>query len=193
MLEVGATVVGGSGGETTRGGAAGGGERGGVGAVILFVWLVGIDAWVKLVARFGCCSRETPGAWDGPWTSPSHCEAVTVAGSLAIVPARRDGLLGLDLPSAISRQLGALALLGVVTIATILVARAQQRAHRRGAELKALAVAGAGAWIAAAPCLLGPGTSFTEFTLGGSAFGIGDLVFAVGAAWFAASRLRGDD
>lgn len=176
-----------------RDGAVRGGDRGGIGAVILFVWLVGVDAWVKLVTRFGCCSRDTPGAWDGPWTTPGQCESVTIAGSLAITPARRDGLLGVSLSSALARQLGALALLGLVTVALILVARAQQRAHRRGTELKALAVLGAGAWIAAAPCLLGPGTSFTEFTLGGSALGVGDLVFAVGAAWFAVSRLRGDD
>ncbi len=152
-------------------------------AVLLGAWLVGVDAWIKLVARLGAC----PGGDASPWDELVGCTAVPLAGGLSLLPATRAGLPGIEIDAPLSRQLAALAVIAAVTIATIVVARARTR---QGADLLALSCLWAGALCWGAPILLGPGVAFTEFALGGAALGIGDLAMAGGAAWLAIERGR---
>lgn len=152
-------------------------------AVLLAAWLVGVDVWVKTVARLGAC----PGMPTGPWTAPTSCTEIRVAGELALIPAVRDGLPGAPLADLLTRQLAMLLVLAAVTIATIAVVRAR---NRQPADLLALACLWAGAVIWAAPVLAGPGFGFTELVAGGVAFGVGDVAAAVGLLWFLVERVR---
>jgi hypothetical protein len=146
-------------------------------------WLVLVDVWVKAVARLGAC----PGADAGPWTTPGACGQVVLAGDLVLVPAVRDGLPGIPLADPLMRQLGALVVIAVVTIATIVVMRARSR---QSADLLALGCVWAGAVSWTAPILVGPGVGFTELVAAGVAFGIGDVAGVAGVVWLVVERAR---
>lgn len=151
--------------------------------LVFGAWLVGVDAWVKIVARLGAC----PGADAGVWSTPGACTEVTLTGGVVLLPGVRAGLPGLVIDDPLSRQLAALAVIAVVTIATIVIGRARTA---QPADMLALACMGAGALVWGAPILAGPGVAFTELVAGGLAFGIGDLAMAIGALWLVFERAR---
>ncbi len=155
-------------------------------AGLLGAWLVGVDVWVKIVARLGACPGATTQPWD-PWGPPTSCGEVGLGGGLALAPAVRDGLPGLGLADPLSRQLAALAVIAAVTIATIVIGRGRTR---QPADLLALGCCWAGAMIWGAPILVGPGVAFTELAVGGVGLGVGDLAIAVGAVWLTVERTR---
>lgn len=152
-------------------------------AAALAGWLVGLDVWLKIIGRTAAC----PGTDDGAWSIPGGCEAIAVAGPLSLLPAVRDGLPGMPTADPLGRQLGALAVVAIVTIATIAISRA---ASRQPADLLALGCAWAGAIGWAAPILFGPGVAFTELTAGATTFGLADVSLVVGMVWLAAGRIR---
>lgn len=155
-------------------------------AGLLGAWLVGVDVWVKLVARLGACPGASTAAWD-PWSPPTSCGAIDLAGGIALAPAVREGLPGVSLADPLSRQLVALAVIAAVTIATIVIGRGRAR---QPADLLALGCLWAGAMIWGAPILAGPGVAFTEFAVGGAGLGVGDLAMAAGAVWLIIERVR---
>lgn len=152
-------------------------------AAALGGWLVGLDVWLKIIGRTAAC----PGSDAGAWSIPSGCEAITVAGPLSLLPAVREGLPGMPTADPLGRQLGALAVIAIVTIATIAIGRA---ASRQPADVLALGCAWAGAIGWAAPILVGPGIAFTELTTGTTTFGIADISLVVAALWLVVGRLR---
>lgn len=155
-------------------------------AGLLGAWLVGVDVWVKIVARLGACPDASTAAWD-PWSTPTSCGAIDLAGGLALAPAVREGVAGVSIADPLSRQLVALAVIAAVTIATILVGRGRAR---QPADLLALGCLWAGAAIWGAPILAGPGVGFTEFAAAGIGLGVGDVAMVVGAVWLVVERAR---
>ncbi len=154
-------------------------------ASALLVWLVGLDVWMKYVARIGTCA---PSQDPLPWSLPEQCERVDVAaGVLAVLPAVRPGVGPVVMSSLLERQLGALALLALTTTLTITMARSQRRTD---ADVLAIACMWAGAIAWSGPCLLGPGVGLTELVIADMATGIGDLALAFGAAWLLLGWLR---
>jgi hypothetical protein len=156
--------------------------------VMLGGWLVFVDVWVKVIARIGAC----PGAAKEPWSMVGECTPVVIVGDLLLVPAVRDGFPGLPLPDLLMRQLAALGVIAAVTIATILVFRARSR---QSADLLALGCMWAGAVSVTSPILFGPGlgfaaVGFTELSVQGFAFGVGDAALAVGVLWLLFERMR---
>jgi hypothetical protein len=153
-------------------------------AVALLLWLAALDVWLKYITRIGTCA---PGQDPSPWSVPEQCAAIDVGGAFAIVPAVRAGVGPLLMSTLLERQLGALALLALVTTVTITVARARGRQH---ADVLAIACVWAGAIAWSGPCLLGPGVGLTELVIGGAATGIGDLALVFGLAWLVLGWLR---
>jgi hypothetical protein len=153
-------------------------------AAALGGWLLGLDVWLKIIGRTAAC----PGSDDGAWSIPSNCEAIAVMGPLSLVPAVREGLPGLPTADPLGRQLGALAVVAIVTIASIAIGRA---ATRQPADALALGCAWAGALGWAAPILAGPGVAFTELAAGATRFGLGDVALLVATVWLVVGRLRG--
>ncbi|MBC8073888.1 MAG: hypothetical protein IAG13_36555 [Deltaproteobacteria bacterium] len=153
-------------------------------ALLLLVWLLGLDVWTKYVVRVGACSDSQDRS---PWSLPEQCERVDVAGVLAVMPAVRPGIGPLPMANPLERQLGALALLALVTIATITVTRMRQR---QDADVLAIACIWAGAVAWSGPCLLAPGVGLTELVVGNTATGLGDVAMVFGATWLMLGWLR---
>jgi hypothetical protein len=153
-------------------------------AAALLVWLAGLDVWTKYLARIGTCGA---GQDESPWSVPEQCESVAVGGVFAVWPAVRAGVGPFAMSSLLERQLGALALLALVTTLTITVARARAR---QDADVLAVACVWAGAIAWSGPCLLGPGVGLTELVIGGVPTGIGDIALSIGAAWLVLGWIR---
>jgi hypothetical protein len=153
-------------------------------AVPLLVWLVGLDVWTKYVVRIGACGSSQERS---PWSLPEQCERVDVAAFFAVLPAVRPGVGPLLMSTLLERQLGALALLALTTIATITVARSRQR---QDADLLATACIWAGALMWSGPCLVGPGVGLTELVIAGVPTGIADVAMLFGVSWLLLGWLR---
>ncbi len=157
-------------------------------------WLGVCDSWVKVLARAGSCpsTATLQEALDAIWTVPAGCTSVPLVAGASLQPTVRTGATVLDLP--VPEGLGpiyGLALLAVATVLGILVLRWSRRT--RGDAL-ALGALWGGLVVHAMPRLIGPGSSFAEFAVGGLHAGIADLAIlwaVIWLLWRVVAELRG--
>jgi hypothetical protein len=155
--------------------------------VVLAVWVVGCDLWLKIVARAAGCPPDPSVSWltEG-YATPPACEPVALAGDgLALHAVASDGGPFGAMPGLLSSSTGptvGLALLAFATVVTILVARWKWRS---AGDPLALGALWGGAIVLALPRLVGGGGRVTELSLGGVETGLGDLAIVWAVAWLA--------
>lgn len=155
-----------------------------VGGLVVTAWLVGCDAWVKIMARVAACP-STPSvgeAWNQAWAPPHACGEADLLGIARLQPVVRGGPL--DLPGAGTGW--AYALLAVAAVVSVLVLRWRWRAAGDASALGALWGA---ALVLALPPLLGHGGGAAELHLGGLATGLGDLALVWAGVWLGARAI----
>jgi len=148
-------------------------------------WLVGCDAWVKMIARVATCSA-TPTLGDAAaavWSVPAGCGETDFLGFARLSPVVRDGGpfgLGAGLLTGAAGTGWAVALLVTAAIVSGLILRWPWRATGDAAALGALWGA---VLILAGPRLAGDGAGTAELVMGTLNTGLGDLALVWAAGW----------
>lgn len=157
-------------------------------AGILFVWLVLMDGFLKLLAR--CANCVDPLHLDLSEFARIYavdapvCAATELFGTpFALHAVARDGIwLGLlpEVGQGLNGQLYGLGLLAVAVVTAILILRWQWRAH---GDAMLVAVLGAAAWMEAFPRLSGDGRGLATFEIAGQGLALSDIFLPLALIW----------
>jgi lipoprotein signal peptidase len=154
-------------------------------AVLLALWIVACDLWIKALTRAATCVdfANLLAAVRQPWTPPGSCHPLPLTHGLQLHPSLREGLaFGFELPPGAGPLCG-LAWIALATVISILVTRWRWRI---GSDALALGTLWAGAGIHAFFRLTGPGAAFTDFEVATfGTFALADVAIGWALLWLA--------